>query len=177
MPPSETSTSETSPSETSPSETSPSVSPIFDTRTLEALPRKNKALRQFVKFCIVGASNFVLDFGTQFVLIYTFHVAWQIANTISFVIGVSNSFFWNSRWTFRALDSSRQAQQYFQFFMINVIGWILNLTIMTGVIYALSGTFQEAKPDRAHLISAKLIATVLVVAWNFGANKKWTFKA
>lgn len=140
-------------------------------------PERGNALLQFVKFCIVGASNFALDAGIAYVLTFTFHLSWLIANTVSFIVGVSNSFYWNSRWTFRALDASRQTQQYLIFFGINVIGYMLNQVIMALVIYVLSGTWQEPKPDKMHWITAKLVATAIVVAWNFGANKKWTFKA
>src|SRR5688572_18427285 len=88
-----------------------------------SVKRPHLALRQFVKFCIVGASNFALDAGTAYVLTYIVHLDWRVAATIAFIVGVSNSFFWNSRWTFRALDRARQSQQYILFFCINVVGY------------------------------------------------------
>ena len=135
------------------------------------------AMRQFVKFCIVGASNFVIDAGCAYVLTYIFHLDWPIAKTISFLIAVTNSFFWNSRWTFRALDKSRQHQQYLVFVLINIVGWLLNLAIMSLVFRLITGSWLLGKPDKLHWLAATLVATSIVVAWNFAANKRWTFKA
>jgi putative flippase GtrA len=138
---------------------------------------QNRALRQFVKFCIVGASNFALDVGVSYILTFHFHMWWPMAKTISFLIGVSNSFFWNSRWTFRALNSERQHRQYLLFVGINVIGWLLNLAIMKSVFWWMTGTFRGQHPNKPQWLLAKLFATIIVVSWNFTANKKWTFKA
>ncbi|HEX8552739.1 MAG TPA: GtrA family protein [Abditibacteriaceae bacterium] len=140
-------------------------------------PAANIALRQFVKFCIVGASNFVLDAGSAYVLTFIFHLDWPIAKTISFLIAVTNSFFWNSRWTFRALDKAKQHQQYLVFVSINIVGWLLNLAIMSVVFRLMTGSWLLGKPDKLHWLIATLIATSIVVAWNFTANKRWTFKA
>ncbi|HEX8833732.1 MAG TPA: GtrA family protein [Abditibacteriaceae bacterium] len=137
---------------------------------------QNVALRQFVKFCIVGVSNLALDLGVSYILTFHFLMWWPAAKTLSFLIAVTNSFFWNSRWTFRAVDKARQKQQYALFVLINVVGWMLNLTIMKSVFWALTRSWDMTHPTKPMWLLASFIATAIVVSWNFFANRHWTFK-
>ena len=64
-------------------------------------------VRQFVKFCIVGASSTLVDKGTLYALLKWAeanapHVPWWACATLSFCLAVTNGFFWNRRWTFQA---------------------------------------------------------------------------
>jgi putative flippase GtrA len=143
-------------------------------------------IQQLLKFCIIGASSFVIDTGLLAFLHYKIGLSVAVANTISFIVAVTNGFIWNSRWTFkeRAGDAKKQ---YPKFLATNIIGWILNLTIMTvAIVVAMqSGVMivsiiasgqgkSEFKP--IVLFGAKVIATIFVMAWNFTAAKFFTFK-
>lgn len=118
-----------------------------------------------------------------------------VAGTISFLCAVTNGFIWNSRWTFRDRQGDRR-KQYPKFLATNVVGWLLNLTIMTlaivtamrlGVMHT-----QRSTPEIINLIAtgqgksefrwpvllgSKVVATVIVVAWNFTAARLWTFRS
>jgi putative flippase GtrA len=154
----------------------------------------NPGARQFVKFCIVGASSAAIDFGLLNALHYGLGLPVGIAATVSFFTAVCNGFYWNRKWTFRA-DSGNTASQYSKFILTNVIGWLLNLTIMTGLLVAASsvGLLHTKRPaleiitmiatgqgkrefNFLALNGAKAVATVFVTAWNFTAAKLWTFK-
>ena len=150
--------------------------------------------RQFVKFCVVGASSAVIDFGLLNLLHYKVGLPVALALTISFFTAICNGFYWNRKWTFRA-QQGKAATQYSKFVLTNSIGWILN-TGITIVVLVLAGTLgflhtQRTTPEIISLIisrqdksefnaltlnGAKLIATVIVTAWNFTASKLWTFK-
>ena len=150
--------------------------------------------RQFVKFCIVGASSAIIDFGLLNLLHYVFHLPVALSATISFFTAVCNGFYWNRKWTFRADDGNTGAQ-YSKFVLTNIIGWVLNLTIMTLILVAASSLgYLHTKRPPAEIIAliatgegkrafhplalngAKAVATVFVTAWNFTAAKLWTFK-
>lgn len=133
-------------------------------------------VRQFVKFCIVGATSFAIDVGVSYVLTFELHMWWVLAKTISFSLAVTNGFFWNQRWTFRAVGHRSHREQYAMFFSVNVVGWLLNLTIMKAVFFASTGTWRGQHPTKPVWAAATLLATVIVVFWNFFANKHWTFK-
>lgn len=133
--------------------------------------------RQFVKFCIIGASSAIIDFAVSFFLIYQLHWHWILANVCSFIVAVTNGFIWNSRWTFRNSAGSQQ-EQYFKFVAVNIVGLALNLLIQKSIIMIYTGKFfAQGTPPKPQLVVAKLSAIVLVAIWNFFANKKWTFKA
>lgn len=165
-----------------------SASPLL--ASLSARP----GARQFIKFCIVGASSAVIDFGLLNLLHYKAGLPVAAAASISFLTAVCNGFYWNRRWTFRA-NEGNAASQYPKFVLTNIIGWLLNLGIMT-LVLVLAGTLgflhtQRTPGEIVSLIAtqqgkgefnfltlngAKLIATVIVTAWNFTASKLWTFK-
>jgi putative flippase GtrA len=162
------------------------------------------AVRQFIKFCIVGASNVVLDIGVSSALLFVFGMNWVLSKCISFLVAVSNSFYWNCRWTFREAlpqeafpvrgqgaaaalnekaDEARlnlqlplQQTRYLKFVVINIAGFLLNLVVMKVVFMAATGSWYHAM-SRPLWLTGSAIATCVCVFWNFLANKKWTFNA
>ena len=135
-----------------------------------------KGIRQFVKFCIVGATSFTIDFGISFCLTFPFHMWWVLAKTISFSLAVTNGFFLNQRWTFKAVGHRSHHEQYAMFFGTNIVGLIINLTIMKSVFFFTTHQWHGQHPKQSVFIAATLCATAIVMFWNFFASKHWTFK-
>lgn len=134
-------------------------------------------LRQFVKFCIIGASGTVIDVSIARYLTFAVHLNWIIAQTISFLVAVTNSYIWNSQWTFRGMGSGNRHAMYIKFVGINAVGLLLNVLIMKSVFFAFTGhIINQGPPDPHQWNLAKGLAVVLVALWNFFANRKWTFK-
>jgi putative flippase GtrA len=152
------------------------------------------AARQFVKFCLVGASSFVIDIGLLNLLHYRFGLSVAVAATLSFFAAVCNGFYWNRRWTFKE-TKGEAARQYPVFVATNVVGWLLNLSIMTSVLIVAGSlgmmhthrspmeivrliALREGKGEfnAIALNGAKVVATVIVTAWNFTAAKFLTFR-
>jgi len=172
------------------------TSPSGDGRTPSLLQRRG--LRQFIKFCIVGASSTVISASIFFGLIKILHLdqvvygwlsGWprvqhfvahydlhiQLAALVSFVFGVTNGFIWNSRWTFQQTDPTLRRLRFVKFVLVNIVGLTLNQIILFVVYQTLTAGKPEANKDLETLISF-LVATGTVVFWNFFANKHWTFK-
>jgi putative flippase GtrA len=167
-------------------------------RGLTALAQR-RGVRQFVKFCIVGASSTAISFAV-FTLVYyggrpspqpwlpawlhavlaphpagqqfveRYHVAVPLAETVAFALAVSSGFYWNRRWTFAHARGASVHRQYVQFVLVNLIGLTLDLAIIWGS----SGLLRPLAGHFAPLL-AKAVATGIVVFWNFLANKYWTF--
>jgi putative flippase GtrA len=133
-------------------------------------------MQQFLKFCVVGATSFTIDVGISYILTFHFHMWWVLAKTVSFTLAVTNGFFWNQRWTFDAVGKRKHHEQYAMFFGVNIVGYILNLAIMKAVFFASTGQWRGQHPTKPVWFAATLTATVIVVFWNFFANKHWTFK-
>lgn len=124
---------------------------------------------QFIKFCLVGITNVIIDFSVYIGLtrlIEFFRIHYLIASLISFSLAVSWSFFVNRAWTFKNKQKSVYSQ-YFKFFLVSAIGLLLH----TLVLYILVDYFGF------YDILAKAIAVVLVTFWNFSLNKFWTFNS
>ena len=119
---------------------------------------------QFIKFCVVGGTGVVVDFGITFLFKEKLQLNKYIANSLGFMAAASTNYLLNRWWTFRSHDPE-VAQQYVQFVGISAIGLILNNII----IYLLN--------DKARLnfYLSKLIAIGLVTLWNFFMNYYFTF--
>jgi len=136
-------------------------------------------LRQFIKFCIVGASSTILDQGILWLLLtYLPFFPWWLSKAISFCIAVSNGFYWNRHWTFRARDFGKAHTQYSIFLFSNTIGLGLNLVVMKIILVILTGKLLHGdhNPDKIKVIIASVLAIPFVVGWNFMAAKHWTFR-
>lgn len=124
------------------------------------------ALRQFIKFCIVGAWNTVIDFLVYLALTRLIYIYYVAATIVSFLVAATISYFLNKFWTFRDYQKDRMARQYLRFIVIGSIGALLSATILFSTVHFF----------RFYDLVGKMTAVVVVVIWNFFANKKWTFK-
>jgi putative flippase GtrA len=157
---------------------------------------RSPLLRQFVKFCLVGTTSTAIDLGIFALLLHYgmpvrvgqalqavlpgplagFLLGWKfplfLTNGLSFILAVTNGFFWNRRWTFRAVDPTLARRQYASFFAVNVVGFLLNSTILLLLAHALPTL--GVPPQKAALMG-KLAAIPIVAFWNFTASKFWAF--
>ncbi len=144
---------------------------------------EQRTFRQFVKFAIVGVINTLVDWASFFVLrLIPFFAVYEVgAKALSFWISASNSFVWNSLWTFKeefreglAESESKIAKgssYYIKFMLVSVVGFFLNVVVFKGARQYLFGG------DNFWMrISALALASFVVTVWNFSANKWWTYK-
>ncbi len=119
---------------------------------------------QFVKFGIVGVSNTLLTFLVYTVLLKVFGVWYLAASAIGFVVGATNGFLLNRRWTFAghvgdALTPVRWA-------IVQGCGLALNLGLLFVFVH-------EARLDA---LLGQAFATAFVTVSTFFANRAWTFR-
>jgi len=127
---------------------------------------------RFVKFAAVGALGALIDF----VLLNVMHkvFGWPLlwANTFSVSVAILSNFTWNRLWTYPESRSRRKRKQLPQFALINLIGLGINNLIVVG----LSAVFGQFIRDQWDYNLAKAIAIGVVLFWNFGANRVWTYR-
>jgi len=128
------------------------------------LAGRRQAVRQFIKFNIVGLANTVLDFAL-FSLLSWLGVYFIIAQVISYSVGVLNSFILNKYWTF-AQRNGLETKQAVRFILLNLGSLLLSL----GLLAILN--------DQLHLaiLYAKLLTTGATMMVNFAGNKLWVFR-
>jgi putative flippase GtrA len=128
-------------------------------------------LRRFVKFAIVGAVGTVLDFGVLNLLILVAGLPKFWANTCSFAAGSLNNFLGNRFWSFPESKERPFLRQFGQFLVVGGAGWVLNQAIFLGLsnyVFAAWGTLG--------FNLAKAVAVAVVLFWNFGINRIWTYR-
>ena len=126
---------------------------------------------RFLKFCVVGSIGAVVDFGTLNLLILAFGFAKVWANTCSFSVAVCSNFLWNRRWTYPETRRDRILPQLSQFTLVNLVGLAINQTIFLSLD---RWVFTGWGPLGYNL--AKVIATGVVLFWNFAVNRFWTYR-
>lgn len=136
------------------------------------LVSNRKEIERFAKFATVGAIGALVDFGVLNLLILGFGFSKFWANTCSFSAAVLSNFVWNRLWTFPESREQRLLPQLTQFALVSVGGYILNQVIFLGLdslVFHVWGTLGYNV--------AKAIAIVVVLFWNFGINRIWTYRS
>jgi putative flippase GtrA len=147
-----------------------------------------KEMERFVKFAIVGTIGFLVDLTVLNVMKRLFEAislgsAWNlsmeprqfqlaVANTISFSAAVLSNFTWNRLWTFPESRERALSRQLLQFAIVNVLGWCINTVLL---LVMDQYVFQHFVGTRMSYNLAKAIATIVVLFWNFGLNRVWTY--
>lgn len=122
-------------------------------------------IERFLKFCIVGGSGVVVDFGITYLAKEFLKLNKYVANSLGFICAATSNYILNRTWTFGSNDPDI-AMQYFRFFGFSLIG----LAINNLVIYLLHGRVKW------NFYIVKLIATCVVTFWNFSMNYIFTFQ-
>lgn len=86
-----------------------------------------KSIVQLLKFVLIGASNTILDLLVTFALNAIFGI-YYLAKIIGYACGIANSYFWNSRWTFRE-ERKRDAREIVTFIAVNLVTLGLSLLL------------------------------------------------
>jgi putative flippase GtrA len=119
---------------------------------------------KLLKFCIVGTSGVVVDFGATWLLKERLRVNRYVSNSCGLALASASNYALNRLWTFQS-HNPHIVTEYLHFLAIALVG----LAINTLVLWLLS--------DRARwrFYPAKLCATGVVTGWNFGMNYVVTF--
>ncbi len=126
---------------------------------------RSDLLRKFIKFGLVGFSGVFVDFGITWLCREEIGLNQYVANSIGFLCAVVSNYTLNRVWTFQSREPGIAAQ-FSKFLVASLIGLGLN----NALIYAL----HELAGVWFYL--SKLVATAVVMLWNFWANYTFTFK-
>lgn len=119
----------------------------------------------FLKFCMVGGSGVVVDFGITYLCKEIIKLNKYIANSIGFIVAATTNYLLNRIWTFNS-NNPQFLKEYLVFFGFSLIG----LAINNATIYLLHNKFK------LNFYFSKLIAIGVVTFWNFFMNYFFNFK-
>ena len=166
---------------------------------------KPKEAKRFVKFLIVGAIGFVVDFGFFNLLLnpinnwvmpgqwlynllaglgfgdyFITHLGPTLASAVSFVAAVVSNFLWNRYWTYPDSRSRSRRRQFTMFFIVSIVGVLIRIPIvffMTPIFRSLVAGIGPLHAYTTRLADnlSLAVAVLVVLFWHFFANRHWTY--
>lgn len=119
-------------------------------------------MEKFLKFGLVGILNTIITI-IIFNILRVIGMNMIIANSIGYICGMINSYFWNNKWVFKS--NSKDIITIGKFIVVNVITMFINNFIL--ILLVRNMGINEVISQGA--------ALVLTIVINFVGNKLWTF--
>lgn len=132
-------------------------------RMIETRSRR-KLSGQFLLFAGMGAIGTVAQYGVLIVLVRLTQMDAVLASTAGFVVGACVNYALNYLITFNS--SKRHAETLPKFFTVALLGMGVNAAIMAGLVHQAD----------VHYLLAQIVATGLVLIWNFAGSRLWVFR-
>jgi putative flippase GtrA len=132
--------------------------------------------KRFIKFVVVGAIGFIVDFGVFNLLLGPFslllaegtavhqwllslgltvdHVSTLVPTfpgAISFVMAILSNFLWNRYWTYPDSRSKSLRRQFAQFWVVSITGILIRVPILTFTHRPLTELVSYSMPAFSHL--------------------------
>ena len=119
---------------------------------------------QFLLFAGVGVIGTAAHYSVLVTLVQLAKTDAVISSTLGFVVGACVNYTLNYLFTFNS--SKRHLEALPKFFTIALLGMLANAAIMNGLVHQAG----------VHYLSAQIVATMVVLVWNFAGSKIWVFK-
>jgi putative flippase GtrA len=119
---------------------------------------------QLVRFCVVGASGYIVNLVVFSVLVHVAGAHYALAAVGAFCVAWTNNFLFNKYWTFRRHELST-AQQGARYLAVSLVALGLNLLLLEVLV-------QAGMPE----VPAQAIAIAAVMPVNFLLNRRWSFR-
>lgn len=158
---------------------------------------RSRDVGRFLRFAIVGTTGAIIDMGTLIFLQATLlpptsDINVTLATSIAFTCAVLSNFTWNRFWVYPDSRSRSIRRQLAQFAIISTTGGVARTTWVTlaynPVGYALMPVvlpvIQFFNPgymptgiaeEKLGTLVAQMMGMVVVMLWNFFANRLWTY--
>jgi putative flippase GtrA len=120
-------------------------------------------LSQFSRFVLVGGFSTALQYLLLVLSVQAAGTDPVVASSVGYVLSALANYDLNYRLTFRSRVPCLGGM--LRFALVHAVGFLLNGAIMT------AGT----KGLALHYFVAQVLATIVVLFWNFFANRRWTF--
>ena len=147
---------------------------------------------RFAKFSVVGTAGAVVDFGGFNLFHAVLGMAPLAASVLSFGFAVTSNFLWNRLWTYPDSRSKPLGRQAGQFALVSLAGLgIRTLVFASAERPAIELVLRSLPRLRLAIPSLQLpaaltpdllgrnlalaLAVVVVLSWNFLANRIWTY--
>jgi putative flippase GtrA len=120
---------------------------------------------QLIKFCAVGGSGYVVNLCVFALCVEVLGLHHLIGATVAFVVAVTNNFWWNRHWTFKA-GQGHAGFQAARFFVVSVAAFLFAASVLELLVSVVG------LPE----LPSQAIAIVVATPLNFIGNKMWSFR-
>jgi putative flippase GtrA len=144
------------------------------------ISRQKERIR-FIRFALVGLLGAIIDFGLFNLLVTFLFLPALWSSVMSFIAAVISNFYWNRQWTYPDSRSKPVRDQLFQFSLVSLFGLVIRVILfwlLETPLIRISESTLPAKvidPTFAGHNLTLAIAILVVMLWNFFANRLWTY--
>ncbi len=123
---------------------------------------------QFVQFCVVGISNTLISYIIYLIGIWL-NIHYILASVIGFIVSVTNSFYWNNKYVFKAKENETRSilGAYIKTFISYGITGLVLANILLVIWFEVFNLPEWCGP---------ILNLVITIPLNFLLNKIWAFK-
>jgi putative flippase GtrA len=120
---------------------------------------------QLIKFCAVGGSGYVVNLCVFALCVEVLGLHHLIGATVAFVVAVTNNFWWNRHWTFKA-GQGHAGFQAARFFVVSIAAFLFAAAVLELLVSVVG------LPE----LPSQAISIVVATPLNFIGNKMWSFR-
>lgn len=172
------------------------------TQILTLARSQPKERKRFIKFLIVGAFGFAVDFGSfnilhalsagpwvavnlippsaLFIADYLIQHPEVVEQSISFCLAVLSNFAWNYVWIYPEAKEANQAKKLTKFGIVSVLGLVIGVPVFSlalGLWRDIVGATALAGLQFNVAGNLALMTRVgVLLFWNFFVNRYWTYR-
>jgi putative flippase GtrA len=132
-------------------------------QTVTGSRSRAEIFRLFLKFAGVGVFGTLAHYATLVLLVESFGIGAVFGSSAGFAVGALVNYLLNYRFTFQS--SRRHTEALPRFYFVAMFGFLFNALIMWVLVQGLG----------MHYLISQILATGIVLIWNFAANLIWTF--
>lgn len=121
----------------------------------------NNIFIQFIRYFFVGGIAAVVNIGMLYVFTNILNIYYIISNVLSFTLGLITNYVLSKLYVFKEETSISKTKEFIIYAIIGIIG----LGVDTLLLYIFTNYFK------IYLMFSKILSTVIVFIWNFGARK------
>lgn len=124
------------------------------------IKKHEKLINQLIKFGVVGAIAFLIDYVLLYVLTEYLNIYYLISSVISFTVSLIFNYILSITWVFD-VTKKQTYKEVIIFVILSVMGLGINQLVM----------YIGSDLLKVYYMITKLVATAIVMIWNFVTRK------
>jgi putative flippase GtrA len=120
---------------------------------------------QLVRFGLVGASGYLINIAVYAVCVHPLAIDYRVSAAIAFLVALTNNFWWNRHWTFKA-GAGHAGFQAARFLVVSLAAFAVGLLLLQFLVVVVG----------LPKVPAQALAVLFAMPANFLGNRLWTFR-